>query len=169
MYTQNRNFRRKGYLAEDVGKRKSYHDIAYMPNESDKAVVMFRQWLQKSSDGEDITYHPTYRDDPTETIDIFDVWNAHTSQCKNCSDAYERLEAVRKASWAVFYGCIIVSPVVTTSINTGMEISTNPWSTLVLGITSATVALTLDKFNELFLRYQVRHTDDSIIDKLPFF
>ena len=50
-----------------------------------------------------------------------------------------------------------------------MEISTNPWSTLVLSITSATVALTLDKFNELFHRYEVRHTDDSIIDKLPFF
>lgn len=171
LYKQNRNFRRKGYLSEHVEKRKSYHDIAYMPNESDKAVVMFRQWLQKSSDGGDVTYDPTYRDDPTETIDIFDMWNAHTSQCKNCSNAYERLEAVRKAAWATFYGCILVSPVVTTSMNTdtGMDISTSPWATLVLGTTSATVALALEKFNELFRRYEVRHTDDSIIDKLPFF
>ncbi len=180
LYYQHRNFRRKGYLSKGQGsdgedqKPKSYHDLAFMPNEADKAVTMFRQWLQRSSDGGDVTFDPTYRDDPTESIDIFDMWHAHTSQCKNCSDAYERLEVARKVAWGVFYGSILVSPVLATSANavaasTDVTIAISPWTTLVLGIASATTGMALDKFNDLFRRYEVSHTDDSIIDKLPFF
>jgi phenylpropionate dioxygenase-like ring-hydroxylating dioxygenase large terminal subunit len=178
LYYQHRNFRRKGYLSQDKGseqyqlqdKKKSYHELAYMPNEADKAVAMFRQWLQKSSHGADVTFDPRYRDDPTESIDIFDMWNAHTSQCKNCSDAYRRLEIMRKVAWGVFYGSILASPVLATTTTTDMNIpiAISPWMTLVLGIASASTGMALDRFNGLFRRYEVRHTDDSIIDKLPF-
>ncbi len=175
LYYQHRNFRRKGYLSQDEGndskeRKKTYHELAFMPNEADKAVTIFRQWLQKTSDGGDVTFDKSYTEDQTEAIDIFDMWQAHTSQCKNCSDAYNRLETIRKLAWVVFYGSILVSPVVATSVNTevteGMMIT--PWSSFAVGIASASLALALDNFNSLFRRYEVRHTDDAIIDKLPF-
>lgn len=173
LYYQHRNFRRKGYLSQeassDDNKKKTYHDLAFMPNEADKAVTMFRQWLQKASDGEGVTFDQTYEEDPTEKIDIFDMWQAHTSQCKYCSEAYERLEIARKMAWVTFYGSILSSPVLATAADTQLDTTINPWASLAVGIASVSVAMALDNFNSLFRRYEFHHTDDSIIDKLPLF
>jgi len=169
LYYQHRNFKRKGYLSQTAEDRKSYRELSYMPNESDMAVAMFRQWLQKSSHGEDVSFDPSYRDDPTEKVDIFDMWH-HTSQCKCCSDAYRRLERARKAAWVLFYGSILASPVLTTTVaNADTTMTISPWTSLVVGVVSASIALALEQFNGMFRRYEVCHTDDSIIDKLPFF
>ena len=166
LYYQYRNFKRKGYLSQNVEERKSYRQLSYMPNESDLAVSLFHQWLQKASDGGDVTFDPSYRDDPTEKVDIFDMTH-HTSQCKYCTDAYRRLERARKAAWVLFYGSILVSPVLTTTIVNG-DTTISPWSSFAVGILSVSVALALEQFNALFVRYEVRHTDDSIVDKLFF-
>jgi len=169
LYYQHRNFQRKGYLSQNAEDRKSYRELSYMPNESDMGVAMFRQWLQKSSHGVGCTFDPSYRDDPTEKVDIFDMWH-HTSQCKYCSDAYRRLERARKAAWVLFYVSILASPVLTTTVaNADTTMTISPWTSLVVGIVSASIALVLEKFNGMFRRYEVCHTDDSIIDKLPFF
>ena len=140
-----------------------------MPNESDIAVAMFRQWLQKSSHGEDVSFDPRYQDDPTEKVDIFDLWH-HTSQCKYCSNAYQRMGWARKAAGVLFYGSILASPVLTTTVaNADTKMTISPWTSLVVDIVSASIALALEQFNCMFRRYKVYHTNDSVIDKLPFF
>ena len=168
LYYQHRNFRRKGYRAPDAADRRAYRDLAYMPNEADAAVALFRRWLDRRAD---INFDPAYRDDPTEQVDIFDMWH-HTSQCKYCADAYRRLERARRAAWAVFYGSVLAAPVLTTTAATpadGSAVGVGPWAPLLVGAAAAATALGLERFNALFRRYEVRHTDDALVDKLNFF
>ena len=95
-----------------------------------------------------------------------------TSQCKYCADAYRRLERARRAAWAVFYGSVLAAPVLTTTAATpadGSAVGVGPWAPLLVGAAAAATALGLERFNALFRRYEVRHTDDALVDKLNFF
>jgi len=142
--------------------RNSYRDLCFTPNSVDKGIITFRRWFEKkasrgprwSSDWSSGCSHDHDHDhDPA--VDIFDMWDAHTQHCSYCQDAYRRLEILRKASYATALGGFL-------SINLLVPPNgeNNIRGTLLI-MAALGLGLALDKFNELFIRYEYHHHEND--------
>jgi len=140
--------------------RTSYRDLCFTPNSVDKGIITFRRWFEKKAGGNvpwssdcgssDCAGH---HHDPA--VDIYDMWDAHTQHCSYCQDAYRRLEALKKASYATalggfFFIHLLVPP----------NDENNIRGTLLI-MAALGLGLALDKFNELFIRYEYHHHDND--------
>lgn len=148
LYKQYRNLRERGYNNPSLPAESAvrYEKLVFCPNGVDKGVLAFRQWLRMYAGGgipwacEDVL-------PPRGTEDIFDMWNAHTKHCQYCQTAYRNLEIVKYVSLALSAIAFLGLP------------SSIPEPAISFAF--LLIAGALQKFNELFVRYEYSHADND--------
>mmetsp|Transcript_26367 Transcript_26367/g.47520 ORF Transcript_26367/g.47520 Transcript_26367/m.47520 type:complete len:450 (+) Transcript_26367:62-1411(+) len=99
LYGTYRNLREKGYRPGLEGSAK-YGSLVYCPTAVDAGPMAFRRWMQLA--GGDVPWACEDVLPARGSEDLFDVWEAHTKQCRYCMDAYNNLELLKYVSAAVF-------------------------------------------------------------------
>lgn len=150
LYYQYRNLREKGYRPQQHGStdiRQHY----YCPSPVDKGIMLFHRWLRGTGGG-----GPPWAcaDDlpPRGTEDIFDIWGAHTTNCRHCTDAYTGLEAARIFCAVAFCAAIVLLPV-------GSQRT-------AVAVAFAAITAALTAFSSLFRRYECSHSGQSLFNPL---
>jgi len=145
-------------LTNPMKSRTSYNEICFTPNSVDKGIVTFRRWWETKAGGNvPWASGPSSSDHLDSQVDIFDMWDAHTKHCTYCQDAYRRLENLKKVSYAVAFGGLIFQPMLMMQ-QSNYE---NYMSTSLLILLALGLGLALEKFNELFIRYEYHHHDNN--------
>ena len=149
LYFQHRNLRERGYnfatRQPDVADGAAYNSIAFLPTKADTAVSAFRTWLRtKGGAG-----MPWQCDDvlpPRGSEDIYDMWHAHTKNCRHCRAAVRNIEAGRTAALAALVVSVAALPDSTER-------------TLAV-LAAAAAAAALHAVSRLFYRYEYSHADE---------
>lgn len=144
LYSQSRNFRDKG-MSRAAFQGKSYEALAFCPNSADKAVMTFRNWLRTRA-GNGV---PWACDDvlPARgSEDIFDMWHAHTVNCKYCTAVYARLRALTYSATAAAIFAAAFMP--------------DGPDRVLATLASACAAAGFHQFSGLFRRYEFHHADN---------
>eukprot|EP00814_Leptocylindrus_danicus_P006975 CAMPEP_0116013938 /NCGR_PEP_ID=MMETSP0321-20121206/6005_1 /TAXON_ID=163516 /ORGANISM="Leptocylindrus danicus var. danicus, Strain B650" /LENGTH=466 /DNA_ID=CAMNT_0003483545 /DNA_START=271 /DNA_END=1672 /DNA_ORIENTATION=- len=115
---------------------------------TDLGVMNFRKWMSVMAGGHipykygDLTVPPTSNDV------VYDVWNAHTKNCKTCLDALKNLKKARFAAFA-------------TSAFVGLARPFGVVKSIVSSIVLAAVGLLMNKVMGLFFKYETSHADNN--------
>ncbi len=98
-----------------------YKEIVFTPTESDKGVLIFRDWLRFKAGGK-IPFTNYEGMPPVNNEVVFDQWHSHTSKCKYCLDAHNNAKKVRlnSAMLAILIGVIRPRGVMTTLLSVGL-------------------------------------------------
>ena len=75
-----------------------HYTKAVLPMTADKGVVSFRNWLRNKAGGR-IPYQNNPSMPPVDNEVVFDIYNSHTKNCKNCMVALKNLRKVRLLSY----------------------------------------------------------------------
>jgi len=156
LHHQYRNMKSMGYYnstfkeGSTTEKDLIYQDLCYTPNRVDKGIVTFRRWFDTMAGG-DVPWacdNPPESNNNMDNVDIYDMWDAHTKNCQYCSTAYANLEAIKKGAYAISLAALLFFP---------YESHERVAVTLVAG----GLGFGLEKFNELFLRYEYHHHEND--------
>lgn len=121
-----------------------YHDVAFTPTSADLGVVAFRRWLRNYGQG-GIPWPATAPPPPTRGLetDIFDMWQAHTVNCRYCLDAYRNIALATNLALASAGAAVLFLPEGPPRVGTAL-------------VALATAAA-LDFLKGLFTRYEFYH------------
>jgi Pheophorbide a oxygenase len=133
-------------LLKDGEKAYEYNKAIY-PVNSDKGVLLFRNWIRQLAGGR-IPYLNNPVMPPASNNVVFDVWNGHTKYCRYCQDALRRLQRVRFASLTAAACLAVVRP---------LGVVGNLVSTLGL----AGLGLLVNKLIGMFYRYEFSHAHND--------
>jgi len=87
----------------------NYKEMVYTPTNSDRGVVLFRDWLRLKAGGR-IPFRG-YNGMPTVDNEIvFDQWHSHTKNCKYCMDAHKNAKKVRLTSAMIAIAIALLQP-----------------------------------------------------------
>jgi len=146
LYKQYRNLRERGMANPAFGTEAvRYEQLVFCPTSVDKGVLQFRRWLHKA--GGSIPWACEDALPPRGTEQIYDMWDAHTSSCKYCQDAYRNLEALKHASIVLLALAVLLMP--------------EGYERAAVALTSGTLAAALQRFNNLFKHYEFSHADND--------
>jgi len=94
--------------------------------------------------------HHHISDEQQQGVDIYDMYHAHTKNCEYCSTAYRNSEITKKSAFAIAFLTIALPSV---------EYHLTDIQRTAVILTCLGIGFALEKFNELFLRYEVHHHD----------
>jgi len=150
LYSQSRNLREKGYRPRHNGST-DIKQLYYCPSPVDRGIMSFHAWLRlRGGGGPNWACEDTLH--PRGTEDIFDIWDAHTTNCQHCMKAYRNLEMLKYLSAAIFCAAFFFLPF-------GGERTT-------IAVLSLVLAVGLHAFNSLFTRYETSHSAQNIFNPL---
>ncbi|KAL1510910.1 hypothetical protein AB1Y20_005739 [Prymnesium parvum] len=145
LYKQYRNLRERGYNAVPrAGVR--YDELVFCPTSVDKGVLAFREWLRLHAGG-GVPWACEDELPPRGTEDIYDMWEAHTRQCRYCQAAYRNLQAAKYASLALCGGAVLFLP-------DGGERS-------AVALLALLAAAAIHRVTRLFVRYEYSHAEND--------
>eukprot|EP00590_Aulacoseira_subarctica_P004876 CAMPEP_0172427894 /NCGR_PEP_ID=MMETSP1064-20121228/44030_1 /TAXON_ID=202472 /ORGANISM="Aulacoseira subarctica , Strain CCAP 1002/5" /LENGTH=562 /DNA_ID=CAMNT_0013172377 /DNA_START=113 /DNA_END=1801 /DNA_ORIENTATION=+ len=147
LHGQERTFTHTGKYRTAVPANDSYSKNV-LPTSADKGVMLFRGWMSKYAHG----FIP-FQGDTTMTASnkevVFDVWNAHTKNCKYCLAALKRIKTVRTLT---FFASALVATIRPKVLGTA-------GSTLAaLGLSG--LGLVLSKLIGMFYRFEFSHAEN---------
>ena len=157
------------------GKNKWWNEI-YTPNPQDKAVISFRQWLEKrAGGGVSVPWDAgcdRFLDSKTDLAKLFDVWITHTNDCQLCQDALRNINRLVILSYVKAIACLFLALfidgryIAMQAIAEPASISMwniPPWGfgiAIVSAIVLATSYLS-NKLSRLFYVYKFSHADND--------
>ena len=122
---------------------------AVVPVSSDKAVLMFRKWLQDFGGGR-IPFRGELTMSPINENEVFDIYNSHTKYCTACMGALTNLRKVKLTAASMAIVMMIWNPDVLGPLGTGA----------VVALLSGT-ALLADKIAGLLVRMEYHHAEND--------
>ena len=147
LHGQERAFTHTGKYRTAVPANDSYSKNV-LPTSADRGVMLFRGWMSKFANG----YIP-FRGDTTMSASnnevVFDVWNAHTKNCKYCLDALKRIKTVRKMTFLASALVATIRPKVLGIVGSTLT---------ALGLSG--LGLALSKLIDMFYRFEFSHADN---------
>lgn len=145
----------------------------YTPNPQDKAVIAFRQWLDKRAGGgvpwaNDLNLPPA----DTGKQQLFDVWHTHTKNCQVCLTALRRIDLARRVAYVgavLLFGVALMVDARAIALESALNPSADGlmmppiafWLTIVPAVLLAALGYGLQRFRGLFYRYEFEHSDND--------
>lgn len=83
-----------------LSRNEDYKMLTYTPNQADKGVILFREWLRRKAGG-GIPFRNNIGPismPPQDNEIVFDQWTSHTAKCKSCLAAYKGVRKFRNIS-----------------------------------------------------------------------
>lgn len=156
LYHQYRTLRDKGYYDDDV----PYQKLAFTPTTVDKGPTDFRKWFKLAGDVPWATRDLALP--PRGSEDVFDMWDAHTKNCRYCSDAYRNIIFGKRAAGTLAAAATVLlfssSTGGGTTASTPFALVRSDQEHLLVVATVASISfLLLDKLSSLFVRYEFSH------------